>query len=978
MADEEAEVIIVGGGPVGLSLACDLSKRGVKTILLERNKTTSVIAKAFALNCRSMEHFRRMGVQEKIQNASLPRDVPFNVGFYSTVLNGSTALKITYASWGDIVDGKTEKGYPFYEEGISPVVPMFCAQTASEPTLKKHIETTSDCVSLFFGHKAIAISQDENGVVIQAEVDGGYETKTFKGQYVVACDGGSSPCRKLLGTHMVGKFVLARAFSVMLNSPQIYQQIKDDCKVGMSFVSNVKFTALCYIANDNDVVIHSFLPLNISDDTLKRYEQNPERVVKSVVGSDLPFTVLGCSHYSMHALISTKFRIGRVLFAGDSAHQWMPVGGLGLNTGVSDAGDLAWKLEAAVKGYGGANLLDSYEEERRPLVDSTRRFVFHLGGNTVGNANLFVFFSIPIVRLVVSWIVARFFLPDVVNSNLLTLGFQYSNSSIIMHEYNKDGKIVNPSSYGGCRYPALPGCRAPHVALPDQESTLDLFGSGFVLLVIGGEDADLQPLKDEFDQRKIPCQQFSFQKFPELAAAYDRKYFLVRPDGIVCWRSDSQPSSLESQKIVATVIGDNNCQRLPVHITQLDSPAFVPFVSDLFLRFGVEMILSNYLGLSNITSWLIGFGLFWTSRAMRVKQLPQFIQETSRHSAIVIQEFGNADAVLKVDPRHTGSFGPNDVLIRVFAASVNPVDCRMRMGYGSSVVSRLLPSTRTSLFPLVLGRDCAGEVVVVGDAVTKFLPGDCVFAVVPVHKQGTYAQLVSVDEEFVSLKPSNADFNEAASLPWIACTAWSALVKSAGLNQYNSRGKSILVHAGTGGVGSLAVQVLKAWGAEVTVTCSAQNFTLARHLGADKVIDCTAGDFSAGLGGGYDIVVDPIGLDYEKKSRSVLKHFGGAQYICLISPEVFLSQKLGSFVGSLLFSWIYRFKIITNRFLFGQSFCYSTTEPDGKCLDAVCKMVERGEIRPLIEGVYSMDEIVAAHKHVEAGHTRGQSIITIP
>ena len=198
-----------------------------------------------------------------------------------------------------------------------------------------------------------------------------------------------------------------------------------------------------------------------------------------------------------------------------------------------------------------------------------------------------------------------------------------------------------------------------------------------------------------------------------------------------------------------------------------------------------------------------------------------------------------------------------------------------------------------------------------------------------------------------------------------------------GSNQSNTRGRKVLIHAGTGGVGSFAVQLLKAWGANVTVTCTTQNVNLAHGLGADKVVNYSVADFSTVLSG-YDVVLDSVESGYEQKSLSILKMFGGAHYISLASPKVWLAQKLGPTLGGLAFSWLYRFKVISNRIFGGRAFHYSDTVPDSKCLDTVSKMVEKGEIKPLIEAVYSMDEIVAAHKQIESCHSRGKIVITIP
>lgn len=992
MPDTEADVIIVGGGPVGLSLACELSYRGIKTILLERGVKTATIAKAFALNSRSMEHFRRIGVEEKIQNSSFPRDLPFRFGMYTSLLDGSTIINVKFASWGEIADGELEKRYPLFEPEASPSVPMFCPQSTSEPVLKEHLETTSQCVTVLFGHQVTSITQDDNEVIVKANLPadkaGSSEEKqqVYKAKYLVACDGGSSTSRKLFGIHTFGSFVVARACSIMIQSPEMYQRIRDEGKAGMAAISNMNLFGLVITANaTGGLVVHVFLPSTASDEEINSLVQDPIGTVRRMIGSSLPFTVTAVSGYNMHALVSTKFREGRCLFAGDSAHQWLPAGGLGLNTGISDTADLAWKLEAVLKGYGGSDLLDSYQEERRPVVESTKRYALALGRFLLSDSALVIgvrklVLSVPIIRTILGRVFESVSLPALTDSNQVVLGFQYSNSSIIMHEYDKNGDVLRLTHKPFSLYPSLPGCRAPHVVLPDSASILDLFGKTFVLLIIGGEETDLKALRDEMTNRGVPFQVYAYPKLPDLVASYDRKYFLVRPDGVICWRSDIQPSSLESRKITATVVGDAPKKRLPWSIwSAVSQPIrshFRGVLVDILSWVGIEMVMS-YLQFGATPTHAVSFTYALMSRALRTSPPVESIQQTSRHRAVVLKEFGSADAVLKVVDRHVGTFGTKDVLIRVHAASINPVDCRMRFGYGSGALAKAAAQARRNLFPLVLGRDCSGEVVAVGDEVTKFLPGDHVFAAVSPYRQGTYAQLVAVHEGHVAFKPSNVDHKEAASLPWVACTTWSALVKNAGLNKYNTRGKKVLVHGGTGGVGSFAVQLLKAWGAEVTVTCSTQNVTLAHHLGADKAFDYTTGDFSSAFKG-YDIVLDAAGSECEGKTMSVLKCFGGAKYISLISPEVFYTGKLGSVVGGVVFSWLYRFKIFSHRLFFGRAIYYTKAAPDGECLEEVCKMVEKGEIRPLIEAVYSIDEIVDAHKHVEAGHSRGKVVIAVP
>ena len=969
---------------MGLTLAAELSYRGINTILVEKNPTTSDSAKAVLLNSRSIEHYRRMGLQEKLLDASYPRNLPVNLVFMDKMHGGHVLFKKEFNSWGELLDGTADKGFPYFQIGASPSPPIFIPQFTTEPVIKEHLESTSKTVKMFWGRQVTSLKQDEDGVTIKtASSEGeGEGEKIFRAKYLIGCDGGSSFIRKQLGIHMYGEFVVARACSITLNSPELYKYTCANGTAGLSVVLNQHGVHGLILLNDKgDYAMHMILPQETSDEELERMVQNAEETIKNAIGPDVPFTLVAASGYNMHALLSTKFCERRCFLAGDSAHQWLPAGGLGLNTGISDVGDLGWKLEAMLKGYGGAHLLDSYENERRPLVDSTRRFAMSFGRGIRTSTQFIIglITSNPVTRFLFSQLAGGGISSQFTLGNDVVLGFQYSGSDIIMHEYDANGDIIlHENSENSFTPTSLPGCRAPHVVLPDCESTIDLFGKRFVILIIGGEETDLDTLKDQLKERGVPFDTYSYPPLSELVKVYDRKYFLVRPDGVVAWRGDFHPSTTEAKRIVSTVIGDVSPKRLKPPIMTFDPPKRPSsFFNDLLVRFSVTSALRHYTALPSTDTQMIGFGVFMLLRFLHVRSPPSNIQNTSRHKAVTLTEFGRAGEVLKIEPENVGSFGPKDVVIQVRAASINPIDLRMRLGYGYPFFRSLALRKRKSFFPLILGRDCSGEVVAVGDEITKFLPGDLVYAAVPLDRQGTHTQLVAVGEEYVAMKPSSVDHKGAAALPYVASTAYTALVKLAGLSRFNTRGKRVLVHAGTGGVGSFAIQLLKAWGAEVTTTCSAGNITLAHHLGADKAIDYASGDFSTTLKD-YDLVLDPIGCDCEGKSLKVLKWYGGATYVSLISPRFRLTNKLGSFLGELVFAWHYRWKVIVNRLFFGRAFYYAFAEPSGEVLSEVCEMVERGEVKPLIDAVYTMEEIVDAHKHVEGGHTRGKVVITVP
>lgn len=987
---EEADVLIVGGGPVGLTLAADLSFREVSTILLERNPTTSNNPKAFSLGSRSMEHFRRIGLEKKIQDAAYPRDWLVCFSLSTSLVGGKQLFKKMFSSWGDAIDDtNTAKAeFPFFQDGASPAFPMLCPQFTTEVVIRKHIEDTSKYARLCFGWSVTTISQDDNGVTVKA-VNRDGEEKTFKGKYLAACDGGRSFVRRELGLHTYGHYVIFKACTISFSSPRLMEKVLANNTQGFAQIVNAQFMCLAILLNASGrFVTHIFLPSSTSDEKVKWYIENPDKCVEVVVGSsDIPYEIISVDPYNMHALVSTRYQEGRCFFAGDSAHQWLPVGGLGLNTGISDVADLSWKMAAMVKGYGGKYLLDSYEIERRPHADTSRRFAMSipggmmLGSSTVEKVRPFLVGN-PITRFLVGKAAGTFLTRLFFAGIDVVLGFQYSNSSVIMHQYNEDGSVT-PHCNIDCKFTpsSLPGCRAPHVVLPDFPSTVDLFGKRFVLLTVGGAEADLVELREAMTQKGVPFSAHTYPPLPELTQLYNRKYFLIRPDGIVAWRSDFQPSNAESLKIIATVLGHMPNPRLTPPIETFrepDTPAMRSFARDVTARLLVTGLLVKYTQVPIMAAGAVGLGIFTLLRAVSIAPPYRNVQSSSRHKAVVINKYGDADSVLAIDPKRVGKFGPEDVLIRVHASSITALDVSMRSGHGAicyQKVARLCFGG--PYFPLVLGRDCSGEVVAVGDSVTKYLPGDLVFAAIPPHRQGAHAQLVGVHENHVAFKPSNVDYKEAASLPWDAMTVWSALVECAGLNRFNARGKKVLVHNGTSSVGSIAVQLLKAWGANVTTTCAMEDTVLAHHLGADKVLDDQTGDFSSVLSG-YDIVLDTLGGEFECASLSILKYYQRSVYVATVSPHDKLVDSFGGFMGGLVFSTLYRLKVALNRLFGGRGFYYSSTEISSEGLDELRVLVEQGAVRPLINAVYSFDDVIAAHKHVEAGNTRGKVVISVP
>ena len=180
-------------------------------------------------------------------------------------------------------------------------------------------------------------------------------------------------------------------------------------------------------------------------------------------------------------------------------------------------------------------------------------------------------------------------------------------------------------------------------------------------------------------------------------------------------------------------------------------------------------------------------------------------------------------------------------------------------------------------------------------------------------------------------------------------------------------------------MGSFAIQLLKAWGAEVSTTCTGENIAYVQSLGADIAFNQESGNFSEVLQKrSYDVVLDTFGFQYERPSLSLLKLYGGGKYVSLNSPMFLWSTKLGPFLGALAFHWYYRLKIISNRVLGGRGFHYSYAHPSGAILREVRELVDKGAIQPHLDAMYSFEEMVAAHQHIEQGHSQGTVIIKMP
>ncbi|XP_014784767.1 reticulon-4-interacting protein 1 homolog, mitochondrial [Octopus bimaculoides] len=351
-----------------------------------------------------------------------------------------------------------------------------------------------------------------------------------------------------------------------------------------------------------------------------------------------------------------------------------------------------------------------------------------------------------------------------------------------------------------------------------------------------------------------------------------------------------------------------------------------------------------------------------------------------RMSAWNIYSYGCDQMTLSKTTRVPSVLDPGDVLVDVHAASVNPIDVMMRDGYGEKLINLIrwqLGSKHFvgSEFPLILGRDFSGTVVSVGKNVTSFQPGDEVWGVVGAHNQGSHAQFCVASTKELCHKPSTLTHIEAASLPYVALTAWSALCSVGEITQQKAPNLRVFIQAGSGGIGTFAVQLMSAWGAHVTSTCSTDAIDLVRSLGANVVIDYKTQNEEDELRqmDGFHLYLDVLG---KKPSRNVLKNWCNAKYVTIKTPFLEDTDTHGVPAGFLRSAGSLGCNILENL-KNGQSYRWAFFIPDWRALRCIGQLVDNGQIKPVIDKVFPFHQLPHAYNHVEAGHSRGKTVIDV-
>lgn len=498
-ATTSTAVLIAGAGPVGLALACELGHYGIDCVLIDKRDGTIALPKMSAVSARNMEFCRRWGIAETVRTAIWPESHAGDF-IYADTLRGTELARVRRpptAEWGKL-DYTPEGGCQ-------------CPQIYFDPILARHAKSLAS-LRLRYLTRLDGFDQDAAGVRARVTNVATGKPETIAARYLVGCDGPAGVVRDALGIGLGGRGVVANSVNIFFRS------------AGLSGLHD-KGWARIYRFIDGTGCWSELISidgrelwrLTVLDDVSSASAS--QAALARMAGGDFESDILSVTVWERRDFVAELYGRGRVLIAGDAAHECSPTGGLGMHTGLEEAVNLAWKLAARIEGWGGPELVASYEAERRPIAArnvalATRTF--------------------SAIRAIPGWRGG----PAPSGSDWPDLGLMAPTEQQKMDYAYEPSPICAPDAAGPMS--SRPGARAPHAWLDDGRSTLDLFGKGLTLLRFGDRAPSAAPLLQWAHTRGVPCRAVTVEE-DAIAPLYGRKLVLVRPDGHVAWRGDAAP-----------------------------------------------------------------------------------------------------------------------------------------------------------------------------------------------------------------------------------------------------------------------------------------------------------------------------------------------------------------------------------------------------------------------------------------------------
>ena len=535
----KSQVCIVGAGPVGLTLAMDLARRGIDVLMVEiRSRGEPPNVKCNHVSARSMEIFRQLGIVNAVRAAGLPDDYPNDVAYKTRFLGKELSrIQIPNRLTRYTATDGPDANWPTAEP------PHRINQIYLEPILFQEAEKFTN-IRILNRTEVTDFKDEKDGCTIYAKNLDQPETLEIHADFIIGCDGGRSMVRKKMGTKLSGVGELGKVQSTCIKAPQLLELL-DDTPAWATFSVNPERGGNVYAIDGKEIwLIHNYLLEGEDDfDAIDR-----DKSIRQILGVDASFEyeVLSKEDWIARRLVADQFRSQRTFICGDAAHLWVPMAGYGMNAGIADAMNLSWTLAAYLKGWAGEKILDIYQIERQPITAQVSKFAMNhaiqlhkerqkVPSNIEEDSSQGQQSRLDFGQMLYDLNVRQYCCSG------LNFGYYYDQSPIIHY----DDEQAPDYDMNAFKSSTVPGCRLPHFWLEDGSSLYDRLGADYSLVVFD-PSLNLDDLQNTAEDLKIPLAILKLAESAPENMGYKNKMILVRPDQHVAWRGDVLPSDLKA------------------------------------------------------------------------------------------------------------------------------------------------------------------------------------------------------------------------------------------------------------------------------------------------------------------------------------------------------------------------------------------------------------------------------------------------